>query len=265
MKGEMKMKFTVIKDLMKKYSENSAIQDGTSDIVTEQSAFDICKSIPIYDEDGSFTLIAARPGMGKTTFMLQSAVSVALHKQKPVYIISLEHSAESLLRILLKTVDEPFENTIKNLPIHICEDAPLSIDEIEKAIDAEIKDGIVFIDYLELIVTNEKNPIIRNSIVSSGLNALSRHKPIPIICCCQLSRYIEKSMRKDDRPELRDLRYSGSLSQDADIVLFPYRDYYYNTDIPANDTSAECIIAKNRYGEIGTVKLNWNSEKCCFE
>jgi len=72
-------------------------------------------------------------------------------------------------------------------------------------------------------------------------------------------------MRKDDRPELRDLRYNGSLSQDADIVLFPYRDYYYNTDIPANDTSAECIIAKNRYGEIGTVKLNWNSEKCCFE
>jgi len=106
------MKFTVIKDLMKKYSENSAIQDGTSDIVTEQSAFDICKSIPIYDEDGSFTLIAARPGMGKTTFMLQSAVSVALHKQKPVYIISLEHSAESLLRILLKTVDEPFENNV---------------------------------------------------------------------------------------------------------------------------------------------------------
>ena len=258
------MKFTAIKDLMKEYFEKTEIRRNI-DISDEHPTFGIYKNISIYHERGSFTLIAARPGMGKTTFMVQSAVSIALYEKKPIYIISLEHSAESLIRILEKINNEPFYDKIANLPIYICDDSPLSIDEIEKTIENKITDGIVFIDYFELIVTNEKNCIKSNSIVSSKLRVLSRSYHIPIICCCQLSRNIEKSGRKDDRPRLFDLRYNGQLCQDSDIVLFPYRDSYYNTNISVYNNFTECIIAKNRYGEIGIVKLYWNSERCCFE
>ena len=227
-------------------------------------------------------LVAARPAMGKTAFALNIATNVAVRAKVPVAIFSLEMSKEQLVsRVLssetmidsnkLKTGKMEEEDWIKlsegleplsEAEMYIDDTPGISITEIRakcRKLKLEKDIGLVVIDYLQLISGsgNRKNGSREQEIseISRSLKILAKELNVPVIALSQLSRAPEQ--RKDDhRPMLSDLRESGAIEQDADIVMFLYRDDYYNPD-SENKNIAEVIIAKNRSGSTGTVELLW--------
>ena len=227
-------------------------------------------------------LVAARPAMGKTAFALNIATNVAVKANIPVAIFSLEMSKEQLVtRILssetmidsnkLKTGKMEEEDWIKladglaplsESEIYIDDTPGISITEIRakcRKLKLEKNMGLVVIDYLQLISGsgNRKNGSREQEIseISRSLKILAKELDIPVIAISQLSRAPEQ--RKDDhRPMLSDLRESGAIEQDADIVMFLYRDDYYNQDSEQKNI-AEVILAKHRGGSTGTVELLW--------
>lgn len=230
-------------------------------------------------------LIAARPAMGKTSFALNIATYAAMHANVPVAIFSLEMSKEQLTnRILcseafisnekMKVADvEPEDmaklaatiNTLSQAPIYIDDTAGITVTEIKaKCRRLKLKGqlGLVVIDYLQLIQGNTResrqNEVAENSRL---LKIMAKELDVPVICLSQLSRAPEQ--RTDHRPILSDLRDSGSIEQDADMVMFLYRDDYYNQESEKKNIS-ECIIAKFRNGSVGTIDLGWRGEYTRF-
>ena len=227
-------------------------------------------------------LVAARPAMGKTAFALNIATNAAVRAKVPVAIFSLEMSKEQLTtRILssesmidsnkLKTGKMEEEDWIKlsegleplsEAEIYIDDTPGISITEIRakaRKLKIEKNIGLVVIDYLQLVSGsgNRKNGSREQEIseISRSLKILAKELDIPVVAISQLSRAPEQ--RKDDhRPMLSDLRESGAIEQDADIVMFLYRDDYYNPD-SENKNIAEVILAKHRGGSTGTVELLW--------
>jgi len=227
-------------------------------------------------------LVAARPAMGKTAFALNIATNVAVRAKVPVAIFSLEMSKEQLVsRVLssetmidnnkLKTGKMEEEDWIKlsegleplsEAEMYIDDTPGISITEIRakcRKLKLEKDIGLVVIDYLQLISGsgNRKNGSREQEIseISRSLKILAKELNVPVIALSQLSRAPEQ--RKDDhRPMLSDLRESGAIEQDADIVMFLYRDDYYNPD-SENKNIAEVILAKHRGGSTGTVELLW--------
>ena len=226
-------------------------------------------------------LIAARPAMGKTSFVLNIATHAALHKKVPVAVFSLEMSKEQLTnRILcsealisnekMRVADVDQEdisklastyNHLLNAPIYIDDTAGITVTEIKskcRKLKLRGELGLVVIDYLQLIQglnkESRQNEVAENSRL---LKIMAKELNVPVICLSQLSRASEQ--RSDHRPMLSDLRDSGAIEQDADMVMFLYRDDYYNKE-SAESNVAECIIAKFRHGATGTVKLGWRSE-----
>lgn len=227
-------------------------------------------------------LVAARPAMGKTAFALNIATNAAVRAKVPVAIFSLEMSKEQLTtRILssesmidsnkLKTGKMEEEDWIKlsegleplsEANIYIDDTPGISITEIRakcRKLKLEKDIGLVVIDYLQLVSGsgNRKNGSREQEIseISRSLKILAKELNVPVIAISQLSRAPEQ--RKDDhRPMLSDLRESGAIEQDADIVMFLYRDDYYNQD-SENKNIAEVILAKHRGGSTGTVELLW--------
>ena len=227
-------------------------------------------------------LVAARPAMGKTAFALNIATNVAVRAKVPVAIFSLEMSKEQLVsRVLssettidsnkLKTGKMEEEDWIKlsegmeflsEAEMYIDDTPGISITEIRakcRKLKLEKNIGLVVIDYLQLISGsgNRKNGSREQEIseISRSLKILAKELNVPVIALSQLSRAPEQ--RKDDhRPMLSDLRESGAIEQDADIVMFLYRDDYYNPD-SENKNIAEVILAKHRGGSTGTVELLW--------
>ncbi len=226
-------------------------------------------------------LIAARPAMGKTSFVLNIATHAALHKKVPVAVFSLEMSKEQLTnRILcsealisnekMRVADVDQEdisklastyNHLLNAPIYIDDTAGITVTEIKskcRKLKLRGELGLVVIDYLQLIQglnkESRQNEVAENSRL---LKIMAKELNVPVICLSQLSRASEQ--RSDHRPMLSDLRDSGAIEQDADMVMFLYRDDYYNKE-SAEANVAECIIAKFRHGATGTVKLGWRSE-----
>ncbi len=227
-------------------------------------------------------LVAARPAMGKTAFALNIATNAAVRANVPVVIFSLEMSKEQLVsRILssetmidnnkLKTGKMEEEDWIKlseglqplsESEIYIDDTPGISITEIRakcRKLKLEKNIGMVVIDYLQLISGSgsKKNGSREQEIseISRSLKILAKELNVPVIALSQLSRAPEQ--RKDDhRPMLSDLRESGAIEQDADIVMFLYRDDYYNQD-SENKNIAEVILAKHRGGSTGTVELLW--------
>lgn len=262
------MNFQTIKELLNKYAKEISVwkaqaEDYKYDFA--QEVFGVCKNIPVYNDGGSLTLIAARPGTGKTTFILQAAVSFALHENKPAYIVSPEQTAGFLIRRLTQIVGKTFEKELENLPIYICDDSPIFIEDIEQLIKSKIKEGVVFIDYMALAGTNGKRCRNEISKITKKLIAITQSCKIPIVCCCQLSRKVEKGGGRSYRPILSDLTDEVTVLQDSDIILFLYRDsYYMHSEINGkpfvcNDKkAAECIVAKNNFGDTRTVNLEWN-------
>lgn len=231
-------------------------------------------------------ILAARPAMGKTAFALNIAQNVALRANRPVAIFSLEMSKEQLVQRLLCSEAEvdtqrlktgnmqakdweklaDAMNNFSEAPIYIDDTAGCTITDLRakcrRLAMAEKNLGLIVIDYLQLIEgTGREDRMQQISSISRGLKILAKELDVPIIALSQLSRAVES--RTDKRPMLSDLRESGSIEQDADIVMFIYRDEYYKNandeeeqaEKAANKGEAEIIIAKHRNGPVGTVKL----------
>ncbi len=228
-------------------------------------------------------LIAARPAMGKSAIGLNIAANVAKRYQKKVAIFNLEMSKEQLVERMLSSEGSITGNlmrtgdlngddwvrlataaqTLSAVPIYI-DDAPgISVPEM-KARLRRLKDlGLVIIDYLQLMTTGRRidNRVQEVSEITRSLKIMAKELNVPVITLAQLSRGPES--RADHRPVLSDLRESGSIEQDADSVIFLYRDAYYNPDT-AEQNIAEFIVSKNRHGETGVVKVGWDGRYTRF-
>ena len=234
-------------------------------------------------------ILAARPSMGKTAFALNLAQNVAMKSKKGVAIFSLEMPKSQLVKRMLcaeaevdtqritsgniqpkdweKLVDAM--TRISDSKIYIDDTAGLTATDIKakcRRLMMQEKDlGLVVIDYLQLM-EGGGNPNDRNqqiSVISRSLKGLARELDVPIIALSQLSRGVES--RPDKRPMMSDLRDSGAIEQDADIIMFIYRDEYYNKDDVNNKGKAEVIIAKHRNGPVGTIDLLFQSNITKFK
>ncbi len=223
-------------------------------------------------------LVGARPGMGKTSFALNIATNVALQTKKNVCIFSLEMSAEQLVTRVISSeamVDSYSLRTGKldtkqwediaaattrlaGCDILIDDTSGISVTGMKGKLRRVRNLGLVVIDYLGLMQSDRRsdNRVQEVSEISRSLKVMAKELNVPIICCAQLSRGPES--RTDKRPMLSDLRDSGAIEQDADTVIFLYRDEYYDAGKSDEEGNiAEVIIAKNRHGSTGTVKVGW--------
>ncbi len=226
-------------------------------------------------------LIAARPGMGKTSIALNIALAVAKKTDKTVAFFSLEMSREQLAMRLLsnesfvdnqklvtgKLTEEEWgkigvaSSALSQTDIRVDDNPAISVAEMNAKCRRLDNLGLVVIDYLQLMTSagqgqssNNANRVQVVSDISRALKIMAKELNVPVICLSQLSRANES--RQDKRPMLSDLRESGAIEQDADEVMFIYRDDYYNPNSEEKNV-AEIIIAKNRHGETGTVKVQW--------
>ncbi len=230
-------------------------------------------------QPSDLVLIAARPSMGKTAFVLNIAQHVAFKQNKTVAIFSLEMSKEQLVNRMfslesrvdaqhLRTGqlnDQEWEKLIESAGVIgrsnlIIDDTPgISISELRskcRKFKLEHNLSMIIIDYLQLMSGSGRSDSRQQEIsdISRSLKAVARELNVPVLALSQLSRAVEQ--RPDHRPMLSDLRESGAIEQDADVVMFIYRDDYYNHDTEKKDV-AEIIIAKQRNGPIGTIELAW--------
>ena len=240
--------------------------------------------------EGNLIILAARPAMGKTALALNVAKYVATIERKPAVIFSLEMGAEELIERMLASegmvpayhlktgnlsTDEwkrlvQAQNNLYDAPIFVDDTAGIRISEIRsnaRKLDQEMGGlGVIIIDYLQLITGakgENRQQIV--SEISRELKILAKDLKVPVIALSQLSRAVEQ--RQDKRPILADLRESGSIEQDADIVAFLYRDAYYQkeqADSQEANNVTELILEKNRHGSLGTVKLYFHKEYTKF-
>lgn len=231
-------------------------------------------------------LLAARPGMGKTSFALNIARNAACQSKKTVAFFSLEMSKEQLASRLLSTealisgtklrtgkLSEeewsrliPASDVLSKAELYLDDTPGITITEMKSRLRRLRNLDLVVIDYLQLMGSGRRidNRVQEISEITRNLKILAKEMNVPVITLSQLSRASEQ--RTDHRPQLSDLRDSGSIEQDADIVLFLYREGYYSEKnaeqaAPTADmNSGECIVAKNRHGEAKSVKLHWQGE-----
>ncbi len=225
-------------------------------------------------------LIAARPAMGKSAFALNIAVNVAKKYDKTVAVFNLEMSREQLVMRLLanesfvelqklatgKLSEEEWTKlcmasaALSQTDIRIDDNPSVTVADINAKCRRLDNLGLVIIDYLQLMQGSGygkgggENRVTVVGEISRALKIMAKELNVPVICLSQLSRAVES--RTDKRPILSDLRESGAIEQDADLVAFLYRDEYYNEN-SEDKGIAECIVGKNRHGETGTVKLQW--------
>ncbi len=277
----------VVIDVMKKIDAASRARGRVTGLETGFMDLDY-KTSGLQPSD--LVLIAARPSMGKTAFVLNLAQHMAFKKDQAVAIFSLEMSREQLVNRMLsleshvdaqkirtgRLTDEEWMNLVEgsaNIANSrlINDDTPgITLSMLRsrcRRMKSEQGISIVIIDYLQLMNGDSRyNNASRQqeiSDISRGLKALARELDVPVVALSQLSRAVEQ--RPDHRPMLSDLRESGAIEQDADVVMFLYREGYYNRDLSeAEQRVAEVIIAKQRNGPIGTVNLLWMPELTKF-
>lgn len=253
-----------------------------SDDVDDKSSTSGLKDLDMWLGGGmnpsDLIILAARPAMGKTSLALSIGTSVALRNKKPVAVFSLEMSKEQLITRMLCAEASMNAHALKagtalhpddwgtiSEAISYLSEAPVYLDDSSVVTPTEMRAkvrrlkaehnelGLVIVDYLQLMETGgSENRVQEMSKISRGLKQLAREMDVPVLALSQLSRAVEQ--RQSKRPMLSDLRESGSIEQDADIVMFLYRDEYYNPDSPHKNIS-EIIVAKHRHGPTGTVKV----------
>ena len=262
--------FTQLEELYNRKQHITGVPTGFSELDYKTSGF----------HGSELILIAARPAMGKSAFALNIATNAAVRARVPVAIFSLEMSKEQMVNRILCSEAMVDSNKVRTgkleeddwtklaeaigplseAEIYIDDTPGISVTEIRakcRKLKLEKNIGMVVIDYLQLIQgSNKRNGSREQEIseISRSLKILAKEIGVPVIALSQLSRAVEQ--RPDHRPMLSDLRESGAIEQDADIVMFLYRDDYYNQDSEKKDI-AEVIMAKHRAGSTGTIELLW--------
>lgn len=256
----------------------SGIPSGFMDIDNKTDGF----------QPNDLIIVGARPSIGKTAFLLNVAINASIKAQAIPIIFSLEMSAESLIKRMMSSLTEINGMKLKNVYQYTTDEEKekwiKAIGDVEK-INPRIFDKprqkvsemrakirkikhdnpdqkiIVFIDYMTLIapsINYKGNMHAQITEISADLKSVAKEYKCPVVCLAQLSREVEK--RNDKRPTMADLRESGSIEQDADIIMMLYRDEYYNETTPENKDVLEIGIVKNRDGEVGPVKLLYKKE-----
>ncbi len=268
--------------------ETLLARDNQSDITGVATGFVDLDRMTSGLQPGDMIVVAGRPSMGKTAFALNIAEHVGVEQRLPVAIFSLEMSGPQLATRFLSSVgridqtklrtgrltdDEWDRMTVALGKLH---EAPIHIDETGAINSTDLrararrlhrqfgKLGLIIIDYLQLMSSNRdgENRATEISEISRSIKALAKELQVPIIALSQLSRKVEE--RTDKRPLMSDLRESGAIEQDADIILMMYREEYYKPDTQDKGT-AEAIIGKHRNGPVGTVRLTFLGEYTRFE
>lgn len=239
--------------------------------------------------DGSLVVIAARPAVGKTFLALDIAKSLEDREEKTIVLFSIEMSAEQIAaRMLVKSgyidsdvmisgrisrdkVIQLSKSYLEKTRIQIYDNPLITVKDMQRICAGTDNLGAVIIDYFQLIDdlayhTDSKNRISNaQSSIARELKVMAKNLGVPVICTSQLSKAC--NLRKDKRPMLSDLNCYGVLQQDADQIILLYRDSYYNPELdwrmPDGDV-LECIVAKNRYGDLGTARIKWNQDRCAF-
>jgi replicative DNA helicase len=286
--------FMRIKELMWPTMERiEALQRGGKTITGVPTGFADLDEMTSGFQPAELVIVAARPSMGKTAFVLNVAQYAAIEKNVPVALFSLEMSKESLVQRMLTAEarvdaqklrkgmlrDDDFPRMaraagiLSAAPIWIDDSAGITLLEIRskaRRLKADANVGIVIVDYLQLIQgpPNSESRLQEISTISRSLKALAKELNVPVVALSQLSRAPEQRAG-DHRPQLSDLRESGAIEQDADLVMFIYRQEVYDgpTDKDGNSLEgrAEVIVGKQRNGPIGTVKLTFLGKHTRFE
>ncbi len=231
-------------------------------------------------------ILGARPGMGKTAFALNIARNVAIDQKKTVCFFSLEMTRDQLAQRMLSSeagipssklrtgeleADEwtrlaQAGDVLSKAQIYFDETSGITVQEMKAKLLRMKKVDLVVVDYLGLMKSARKteNRVQEVSEITRNLKIMAKDLKVPLLVCAQLSRGTE-SKGGSHKPALADLRESGSIEQDADIVMFLYREKYYDSEKKDDEdkgdpNKAECIVAKNRHGEIGTIPLYWNGQ-----
>ena len=262
--------------IMETYERLNMLRDAPEDAIGVQSGYsDLDKYIVGFGK-GDLVIVGARPGVGKTSFCLNLGANIAKKSKKAVCMFSLEMSAEQLTSRLLAAegmVDShrmrsgQLENddwdklanaaaTLSETEIYIDDTTGVNVTAMKGKLRRVKNLGLVIVDYLQLMETEKKRKdgsrVNEVAEITRGLKIMGKELGVPIIVCSQLSRGTDKEKK---RPVLSDLRESGSIEQDADMVLFLSRDYYGEDPEKAN--LVEVIVAKNRHGETGVVEMSW--------
>ncbi|MBO5313110.1 MAG: replicative DNA helicase [Clostridia bacterium] len=269
--------FMHIRDvIMQTYERLNQLRDAPEDALGVKSGFEDLDKYIIGFGKGDLVIVGARPGVGKTSFCLNLGTNIAKKTKKAVCMFSLEMSAEQLVsRVLaseamvdsrklrsgqLDTDDwERIANAasvLSETEIYIDDSTGVNVTAMKSKLRRIKNLGMVVVDYLQLMETEKKRKdgsrVNEVAEITRGLKIMGKELGVPIIVCSQLSRGTDKEKK---RPVLSDLRESGSIEQDADMVLFLSRDYYGEDPEKAN--LVEVIVAKNRHGETGTVEMSW--------
>ncbi|MBE6603369.1 MAG: replicative DNA helicase [Ruminococcaceae bacterium] len=273
--------FRHIRDVLRDLMENlHKLQTDKAAAMGTPTGFSGVDKLLVGMGDSDLILVGARPGMGKTAFALNVATNVAFSSGKKVCLFSLEMSAEQLASRMISSealVDsyslrsgqiqpEDWKKIadaamrLSNTDLLIDDTSGITVTAMKAKLRRVENLGLVVVDYLGLMESEQHydNRALEVSVISRGLKLMAKELRVPILCCAQLSRGPEG--RTDKRPQLSDLRDSGAIEQDADVVMFLYRDEYYNTSRDPDQKEgniAEVIIQKNRHGSTGNVKMAW--------
>ncbi|MBE6611849.1 MAG: replicative DNA helicase [Ruminococcaceae bacterium] len=268
--------FVHIRDsLISVYEHLHLLQTNREETMGTPTGFGDLDNVLVGMGKGDFIIVGARPGVGKTSFTLNIASNVAKNTKKAVCVFSLEMSADQLVSRMLSSealvdshnirsgelTDEDWDKlahasaNLSECDIWIDDTTGITATAMKAKLRRVKNLGLVVIDYLQLMQCDRRidNRVLEVADISRNLKILAKELQIPIICCAQLSRSPES--RTDKTPMLSDLRDSGAIEQDADMIMFLSRDYY-NTD-PDKQNVADVIIAKNRHGSTGKVTMGW--------
>ena len=294
--GNDTKEFRHIRDILHNvYHDLEVLSETKGSVQGTKTGFSTLDKMLVQMGKGDLVIVGARPGMGKTSFAMNIATNVAKNSGKAVAIFSLEMSGEQLVTRILSSealVDsyslrsgqlkgEDWNNiasvvqSLSGCDIYIDDTSAITSTEMKSKLRRINNLGLVVIDYIGLMQSTSKSDNRAQQVgeISRNLKIMAKDFGIPIICCAQLNRGTESRPGMGKKPTLADLRDSGSIEQDADIVLFLYRDEYYKTIsgtdgkdqegaspvAPVDDSAntAEVIIAKNRHGSTGNVKMGW--------
>ena len=281
--------FVLVKDLLKPtFEQIDKLYHQKGQVTGIPSGFRDLDQYTTGFQAGELVIVAARPSMGKTSLCLNIAMNAAKDANKAVAVFSLEMNNEQLVQRLLSAEakidaqrlrsgnikDEEWKEitramgVLAEVPIYIDDSGVLSVREVRSR-SRRLKAGtgldLVIVDYLQLLQSTNVKATNRVEIIDEicrGLKALAKELKVPIIALAQLNRSPET--RNDKRPMLSDLRESGGIEQEADVVAFIYRDEYYNPPTPENENLAEILIAKQRNGPTGMVQLRFDRRYTLF-